>query len=705
MMMATPLHKLVWLLAALLLQPTETNAFLSSSASFQRSSISAVIKTSVTSLNFATKPSSSKNREEEIATLAQRLEVSPTKVRELLLSQRQKLKDENDPKARRIDWLLDGATNSVIDVKKQQQKKKQQQQLKPKSTPVAAAAVKKTKQPAATTQANKEVPTNTKKNNDATLLSNISFASRTDLHPSTKRALLETLGLTTMTDIQAKTYDVALSGKDVLGRARTGTGKTIAFLLPAIERLLRIPDYNDNSQIGIVVISPTRELASQIGDEAEKLLSFHRDMSTQVVFGGTKTSRDISRLTSRLPTVLVATPGRLKDLLQSASIHGTKFASILKQTPIIVLDETDQLLDLGFRREIQQILNYMGQQSSSKRQRQTLLFSATVPPALKEIMRQTMQDDYVEVDCIKDGGDAASGQVSTAETHVHIEQSHAIISSMSQYVPSIIRVVKQAAADNGGNNKVVVFFPTARMVSFFADLFNEVVRLSVMELHSKKSQGYRNRVSGQFREAESGILFTSDVSARGVDYPGVSHVVQLGMPSSREQYIHRLGRTGRGGASGKGWLLLAPFESLFLEELTKITIPKNPELIDLLNMDTLDETDDIMQSLMERVQNGDQVLNKSGEGAYQAFLGYYLGQMKRMRMKRKERLVEIANEFSASMGFRNAPALGVNMVKKMGLVGIDGIFVSKNAGAKVNSNVPPKRDGRTRPKKERWQRK
>ena len=633
------------------------------------------------------------------------MEVSPTKVRELLLSQRQKLKDENDPKARRIDWLLDGATNSVIDVKKQQQKKKQQQQLKPKSTPVAAAAVKKTKQPAATTQTNKEVPTNTKKNNDATLLSNISFASRTDLHPSTKRALLETLGLTTMTDIQAKTYDVALSGKDVLGRARTGTGKTIAFLLPAIERLLRIPDYNDNSQIGIVVISPTRELASQIGDEAEKLLSFHRDMSTQVVFGGTKTSRDISRLTSRLPTVLVATPGRLKDLLQSASIHGTKFASILKQTPIIVLDETDQLLDLGFRREIQQILNYMGQQSSSKRQRQTLLFSATVPPALKEIMRQTMQDDYVEVDCIKDGGDAASGEVSTAETHVHIEQSHAIISSMSQYVPSIIRVVKQAAADNGGNNKVVVFFPTARMVSFFADLFNEVVRLSVMELHSKKSQGYRNRVSGQFREAESGILFTSDVSARGVDYPGVSHVVQLGMPSSREQYIHRLGRTGRGGASGKGWLLLAPFESLFLEELTKITIPKNPELIDLLNMDTLDETDDIMQSLMERVQNGDQVLNKSGEGAYQAFLGYYLGQMKRMRMKRKERLVEIANEFSASMGFRNAPALGVNMVKKMGLVGIDGIFVSKNAGAKVNSNVPPKRDGRTRPKKERWQRK
>ncbi|KAK1739908.1 ATP-dependent RNA helicase, partial [Skeletonema marinoi] len=645
--------------------------------------------TTTTSLNAAP----SKTREEELASLAQRLEITPTKVRELLFSQRQKLK-ENDPKARRIDWLLDGAKDVV---------EKRKRQSEPTSGVVkrdsAPAVVKKTKQPAATKKpptTKTSTSTTTTKNNDASLLSNISFAQRTDLHPATKRALTETLGLTTMTDIQAKTYAAALSGKDVLGRARTGTGKTIAFLLPAIERLLRTPDYDEESMIGVVVISPTRELASQIGDEADKLLSFHRDMSTQVVFGGTKTTRDISRLKAKLPTVLVATPGRLKDLLQTASVRGKKFASIMKQTPIVVLDETDQLLDMGFRREIQQILNYMG----SAKKRQTLLFSATVPPALKEIMRQTMQDDYVEVDCIKDGD--KNGEAS-AETHIHIEQSHAIIPSMAQYVPSIIRVVQEAAADNGGGNKVVVFFPTARMVSFFADLFNEVVRLPVMELHSKKSQGYRNRVSGQFREAKTGILFTSDVSARGVDYPGVSHVVQLGMPSSREQYIHRLGRTGRAGASGKGWLLLGPFESLFLEELTKITIPKNPELIDLLNKDTLDETDDVMQRLMERVQNGDQVLNKSGEGAYQAFLGYYLGQMKRMRMQRKERLVEIANEFSASMGFRNAPALGANMVKKMGLAGIDGIFVTKKA--KVNSNVPPKKDGRTRPKKERWQRK
>ena len=683
--MATLLHTLVLLIAINL---SYTNAF-SPPPSYS-------ITQRGTSSSLNSSPPSSKSREQELARLAQRLDVSPTKLRELLFNQRRKLKDDNHPNARRIDWLLNDADSNTKSVVKAKKTAKKQSTPNKNSDVAKRQSTKKSKQ--STTSERKVVD---KQNHASTLLSDVQFAKRTDLHPATKRALTETLGLTTMTDIQAKTYPVALSGKDVLGRARTGTGKTISFLLPSIERLLRMSEYDESNQVGIVVISPTRELASQIGDEAEKLLSFHKGMSTQVVFGGTKTARDISRLNKRLPTILVATPGRYKDLLQTATVRGKKFSNIMKQTPIIVGDETDQLLDLGFRREIQQILNYMG----SNRKRQTLLFSATVPPALKEIMRQTMKDNYVEVDCIKDDGNDNSNTAS-GETHAHIEQSHATISSMSQYVPSIIRVVKEAAKDDGGGNKVVVFFPTARMVSFFADLFNEVVGLPVLELHSKKSQGYRNRVSGQFREAESGILFTSDVSARGVDYPGVSHVVQFGMPSSREQYVHRLGRTGRGTAtSGKGWLVLGPFESLFLEELTKIPIPKNTKLIDLLNKTTLDETDDIMQSLLERVQNGDQVLNKSGEGAYQAFLGYYLGQMKRMRMKRKERLVEIAADFSASMGFRNTPKLGQNMVKKMGLLGVDGIAVSKTTGGKANSNMSPKKDGRTRPKKKVGRRK
>lgn len=627
----------------------------------------------------------SKTRHDELVRLSQRLDIPPSKVRDLLLKQRQKLKGSDEAKVRHIDWLLNDATSNDQEVVPIRARKKQ-----------STSTTKKKRSPKKVLAKLEEVSPKKKrtksKNNDASPPSNIEFAQRTDLHPATKRAITEVLGLTTMTEIQSRTYDAALTGKDVLGRARTGTGKTIAFLLPAIERLLRTPEYDVNTEVGILIISPTRELATQIGDEAEKLLTFHKSLTVQVVFGGTKTARDVSRLNKRIPTVLVATPGRLKDLLQTASVRGIKFNKVMSQTPILVLDETDQLLDLGFRREIQQILNYLG----SSRKRQTLLFSATVPNELKGIMQQTMEDDYVEVDCIRDGGQ------STELTSIHVEQSHAIISSMTQYVPSIIRVVREAANDGNGDNKVVVFFPTARMVSFFADLFNEVVGFRVMELHSKKSQGYRNRVSNQFRECSSGILFTSDVSARGVDYPGVTHVVQFGMPSSKEQYIHRLGRTGRANASGKGWLILCSFESLFLEELIKIDIPKNPELIDILNKSTLDEADNIMQSLLERIQNGDQMLNKSGEGAYQAFLGYYLGQMKRIRMKRKERLVEIANEFSASMGFQNPPILGGNMVKKMGLEGVAGLRVGKSGGGKGGrSHTPPKRDGRSRPSSKR----
>ena len=156
------------------------------------------------------------------------------------------------------------------------------------------------------------------------------------------------------------------------------------------------------------------------------------------------------------------------------------------------------------------------------------------------------------------------------------------------------------------------------------------------------------------------------------------HVIQFGMPSSREQYIHRLGRTGRAGTEGKGWLILGPFESLFLEELKGIEIPRDSTLSDILK-DPLsggeDAIEKTIQEMESRVGNGDKVLSLSGQGAYQAFLGYYLGQMKRIKMKRKEALVDIANEFSGAMGFREVPALGKNMINKMGLKGISGISV------------------------------
>jgi ATP-dependent RNA helicase MSS116 len=340
---------------------------------------------------------------------------------------------------------------------------------------------------------------------DPTLLTNVQFAEREDLHPGSKRALTEVMGLTSMTEIQAKTFAAASSGRDVLGRARTGTGKTVAFLLPAIERVLQSKEYQVGRNIGVLVISPTRELAAQIGDQAEKLLTFHRGMSVQVVFGGTNINTDVTKLKRGLPTILVATPGRLQDHLESTNINGRKFgADIMSSTSVVVLDETDRLLDMGFRREIKKILAYLPR----SQKRQTLLFSATLPSELKNIMADVMKDDFVEVDCINDGD-------GSTQTNARVQQSHVVIPSMDRYVSSVVEIVRLAMQDGGAKSKVVVFFPTARMVGFFAELFNDGLGIPVMELHSKKSQSHRTRVSDQFRSVSSGVLFTSDVSARG----------------------------------------------------------------------------------------------------------------------------------------------------------------------------------------------
>ena len=636
------------------------------------------------------------DKRRELSEIAMATGETPQRVLELLAGRRQRLLSSSSKKVGRdevarmvhhIDWLLGSVTSNVGVEKKSSNGIKL---VTPSSQPIAAMKTKGASSPTI-------VSSGKSVDEDANLLSNVEFATRSDLHPATKRALIE-MGLSRMTEIQSKTFDAAFSGSDVLGRARTGTGKTIAFLLPAIERVLRSKSRHiDGSDVGVLVISPTRELATQIGVEATRLLTYHKGTTVQVVFGGTKSTRDISRLNKRIPTVLVATPGRLKDLLKTASVGGIKFSKILSRTSVVVLDETDCLLDMGFRREIQDILHYVPRSD----RRQTLLFSATIPKELKEIMKETMKPDYVEVDCIQDSGEGVDG--TNTQTHIHVKQSHAIIPAVSQYVSSVIRVVKEAVRDGDANNKIVVFFPTARMVGFFAELFNNVVSLSVMELHSRKSQGYRDRISSEFREAKSGILFTSDVSARGVDYPNVSHVVQFGMPSSTEQYVHRLGRTGRAGAAGKGWLILGgPFETPFLGELKQFDVPINSALTDVLHLDDDDKNEELMRVLKNKVGNGkDQDLVKSGEGAYQAFLGFYLGQMKRLNMDKKETLVEIANEFSTAMGFRRPPTLAKNMVGKMGLKGIPGISVEGGVQTALKRRMTTEETKKPKPKQHR----
>lgn len=280
-------------------------------------------------------------------------------------------------------------------------------------------------------------------------------------------------------------------------------------------------------------------------------------------------------------------------------------------------------------------------------------------------MAENMKRDFIEVDCINDGD---------AHTSSNVEESHVVIPSMDRYVSSVVEIVR-LAMQASEDPKIVVFFPTARLVAYFSELFNEYLGIPVIELHSKKAQGYRNRASEQFRSASSGVLFTSDVSARGVDYPGVTQVIQFGMPDNREQYIHRLGRTGRAGKAGKGWLVLGPFESSFLLELKGMDIPRNDELLDLLSNPIATDTNDMLTTATGMIRSSKK-RQSSARSAYQAFLGFYLGKMKIMRMSKKDDLVTVANIFSGQLGLPEVPSLTKQLVGKMGLKGVRGITIA-----------------------------
>ena len=633
---------------------------------------------------------STKNRSKELKRLASTLDVDVKQVKELLTKQRSKLNNDEE-KAKYVDWIL--AKDDDKGQKRQRNPSdatiSEEKKMDDADTKMASSSLAPKKKRAArpVRPEGKKMPEDmdvvdsdpsgsAARSMDTSLLSNLKFKDM-PLHPMTKKAMAETLKLETMTEIQSKTFTEAAGGTDVLGRARTGTGKTLAFLLPALECLLQNPNFTPGKNVGVLIISPTRELAGQIGDQAQKLITFHKDLSCQVVYGGTSMGKDVNAFNKRIPTFLIATPGRLLDHLDNTKLqNGKKFGyDVMRDTPILVLDEADRLLEMGFRQEIKKIMAYL----PKKDKRQTLLFSATVPQELKTVMGENMNSDYVEVDCIHDGGNNPDGG---AHTNSLVKQTYTVLPRLQDQVTAVVKLVQDQMRSDP-DHKVVVFFPTARMVGYYAEFFNLGLGIEVIEIHSKKSQGYRDKASAKFRAAKKGILFTSDVSARGVDYPDVTAVLQFGIPESREQYIHRLGRTGRAGKEGQGILVLAPFEAGFVRELTNIEISENKEASNLISGPTDPHVAQSIERVLARIKSGDAKLTLSAEQSYQAFLGYYRGHMKRTTIRTKDDLVDTANSLARIMGLKEQPGLTKKAIGKMGLKGIKNLKIISEADVKA----------------------
>ncbi len=347
-------------------------------------------------------------------------------------------------------------------------------------------------------------------------------------------------GYAAPTDIQARAIPVILSGRDILARAQTGTGKTDAFGLPIVEILGQTRGNGHHPRA--LVLTPTRELALQVG---ESIKAYARKVSLRctVAFGGVRIEPQIARL-ERGIDILVATPGRLLDLANQGHLS-------LASIEFLVFDEADRMLDLGFSGEINAILDLL------PTQRRTMLFSATYTPQIKALAAKMLdKPEYIEVT-----PDTAAAEAVAQKVHMV---------SRDNKLPLLLHLIERRPGE-----RILVFARTRTWANRLTDKL-AAHGVSVAALHGSKSQSLRKRTLEEFKEGEIRILVATDVAARGLDISNLPLVINYDVPNSPEDYVHRIGRTGRAGLSGVAVSLVSPEEHnllLAIENLLRHKIP------------------------------------------------------------------------------------------------------------------------------------
>uniref|UniRef100_A0A0G4GA42 ATP-dependent RNA helicase n=1 Tax=Chromera velia CCMP2878 TaxID=1169474 RepID=A0A0G4GA42_9ALVE len=364
-----------------------------------------------------------------------------------------------------------------------------------------------------------------------------------------------------MTQTQAAMLSQALQepggvDADLLVQARTGSGKTLGFLVPLVERLRRKPCVG----VGGLVLAPTRELVLQLSREAEQLLSF-QPLTVLPLVGGISRREDQKNIRRTKPHVIIATPGRLLDHLEGSFLFHTLFEDL----QVLVLDEADRLLDMGFTDTLRSISGYLPES------RTTFLVSATINKTVEQVAGKVCRKKFKFLDCRRKASrgdrereEEEEGTQTLAAPPPEIQQ-RAVVHPSDSTAVCLFNVIMEEMRRDPFRHKILVFFPTARMTSFFALFFREQFRLASYEMHRRKDTASRLHTMQRFMKDEAAVMFSSDISSRGMDYPDVSLVVQVGAPQTRDQYVHRVGRTGRGGKFGRSVLLLSEPEGSFLD--------------------------------------------------------------------------------------------------------------------------------------------
>ena len=395
---------------------------------------------------------------------------------------------------------------------------------------------------------------------------------QTNLTKEIKKALLE-IGYMEMTEIQEKSIPVILSGKDVIGQSKTGTGKTAAYGLPIIDM---IDKENKNTQV--IILCPTRELATQVTSEMRKFMKYKDSIKVACIYGGQSIQNQIKDL-KHGAQIIIGTPGRIMDHIRRKTIK-------LSNTKIAVLDEADEMLDMGFEEDMETILK------ETDENRQTLLFSATMSPKILKITKKYLQNPV----------------------NIKIKAEELTVNNIEQIAIEMKNDMKDEAVmtllDFYCPRKAIIFCNTKRKVDNLIEILQKNGYLADA-IHGDKNQDQRERIMKRFKRGDITILIATDVAARGIDVENLDLVINYDVPQEEEYYVHRIGRTGRNGNKGKSFTFVVGREKNKITSIEKFSkskikygkLPKTTEVSKIKQEKILFEIQNEIDSIKKNVRN------------------------------------------------------------------------------------------------------
>ncbi|XP_014213524.1 probable ATP-dependent RNA helicase DDX55 homolog [Copidosoma floridanum] len=462
---------------------------------------------------------------------------------------------------------------------------------------------------------------------------------------------LKELKFDSMTPVQAASIPLLLTGRDVAAEAVTGSGKTLAFVIPMLELMQKREEKWKKFEIGGVIISPTRELATQISKVLGQFLSNIPTLKQVLLVGGNAIKEDVDKIREGA-NIIVATPGRLEDLLTNCK--EINLTTAVKSLELLVLDEADRLLDLGFSTTINTILGFL------PRLRRTGLFSATQTKEVKQLIRAGLRNP--ECVTIKE-----TENVSTPST---LNNYYSIVDP-DKKIAFIINLIKQ----KGTKYKYMIFFSTCACVDYFSDVIKTMLTATkVLALHGKM-KSKRHKIFDEFHALESGILICTDVMARGIDIPEVDWVIQFDAPATASSFVHRCGRTARIGNEGNALLLLSEMEDAYIDFL------KRNQKVDLqqLKMDLNQNFVEKCLKCMRKLQQNDRLVFDKANRAVVSHVQAYQKHECNLILRLKD--MDLGQLF---MGFGLLKAPRMPEAKGRDLSSFEGVDIDVNALAYKN---------------------